>query len=280
MVVAISDGNPLVHIRAPYVNRALVAANIALFVMVLFDWPWWPYAYVPAYLGQPGVWAYAFDDTGAFTLITHQFLHADLLHLAGNMVALWVFGDTIEDALGHIRYLPFYLLCGVSGALAESALGADTLVPMVGASAAISGVMGAYLLLHPRAKILVVLFFRVPLLLPAMLVVGADFASNLAMLWLPPVEGEVDLIAWGAHVGGFFSGMGLILVLRRPGVALFQPVVHDPEGPYPRLQTVVIDFFPDRRPSAGAPGRKRDFVAVALKAVAYVALIIVLLCIV
>lgn len=274
MFIAISDGNPLVHIRAPYVNRALIATCCVVYVFELVGLPILSYAIVPAYLVE-ATFSPVLDPPPLLTLITHQFLHGGFLHLLFNMVALWVFGDNVEDALGHLRYLTFFLLCGIAGAWMEIVYTSYPLVPFVGASGAISGVMGAYLLLHPRAKILVLLLLRIPVLLPAALVVGADILLNLVMAFLSRAEeNPEDLIAWWAHLGGFAAGMALVVVMRRPGVALFQPETVYPEVPFPWWQRFVVDFFP-RRTTARTMDHERNEVAV--KALVYFGIIYVLL---
>src|SRR3546814_7189725 len=113
------------------------------------------------------------------TLLTSIFLHGGWMHLIGNMLFLWIFGDNVEDAMGHGRYLLFYLLCGVAGSLAHAAVNPDSVQPVVGASGAISGVMGAYLMLHPRVKVLVLALFRISVHLPAYIVLGSYFLLQI-----------------------------------------------------------------------------------------------------
>lgn len=154
------------------------------------------------------------------SLITSMFVHGGLLHLGGNMLYLWIFGNNVEDAMGHGRFVVFYLLCGVAAALAQAGLAPQSQVPMVGASGAIGGVLGAYLLLHPRAMILVVvpIFFYIQMIrVPAFLVLGLWFL--LQFLGTAEVT-EGGGIAYGAHIGGFLAGMALIPFFRRPGVPL------------------------------------------------------------
>ena len=145
------------------------------------------------------------------SLLTTQFLHADFAHLLGNMAFLYIFGDNVEDALGHLRFAAFFLLCGALAALAHGLADPGSAVPLIGASGAVSGILGAYLLLSPRARILVLLFV-LPLRLPAwMLMIGwfvAQFVFGLSSL------GD-DSVAYWAHVGGFLAGMALLPLLRR-----------------------------------------------------------------
>ncbi|MGQ9368884.1 rhomboid family intramembrane serine protease [Azospirillum sp. A39] len=246
MGLVLGGGNPLRHIAVAYVNRALILACVLFFVLGVRPEP---FAFVPAYLFGIGDLAGPLPTVDAWRgLFGHVLIHGDALHLLTNMVALWVFGDSVEDALGHVRYGVFFFLCAAAGAMTEGWLAVEPLRPVVGASGAISGVMGAYLLLHPHAKILLLLFFRIPLLLPASVVVGGDLAANVAMVLLPPVPGvDADGVAWGAHLGGFAAGMLLVAPFKRRGVPLFLPADAYPAVPFPRLQRVIVDIFPGPR---------------------------------
>jgi membrane associated rhomboid family serine protease len=157
------------------------------------------------------------------TVFTSMFLHGGLLHVGGNMLYLWIFGDNVEDTLGHGRFVLFYLLSGAAAATAQTAFSTESSVPMIGASGAVSGVLGAYLLLFPRANVLtlVVFGFFVRLVrIPAILVLGlwflVQFLSGLAAWGGAASRGEAvgGGIAWFAHVGGFLAGMLLLLGLR------------------------------------------------------------------
>lgn len=151
------------------------------------------------------------------TLVTSAFLHGGFWHVAGNMLYLWIFGDNIEDAMGHLRYLAFYLLCAVAGGLAQVAIDPDSVVPMIGASGAISGVLGAYLLLHPRRKVYVLIFFRtVPL--PVWLVLGAWILFQIGSVTVL-LDGDSNTAFW-AHIGGFVAGVILIIPMRHKSVPL------------------------------------------------------------
>ena len=149
------------------------------------------------------------------TIFTSMFMHGGLFHIGGNMLYLWIFGNNVEDTLGHIRYLIFYLLSGIAAALAQTVVGPSSLVPMVGASGAISGVLGAYLVLFPGAHVttLIILgfFFRV-VQIPAMVVLG--FWIVLQVLNGLGSFGASGGVAFFAHIGGFVAGMGLLFVLR------------------------------------------------------------------
>lgn len=150
------------------------------------------------------------------TLISSMFLHGGLLHLAGNMLFLWIFGNNVEDATGRVRYFLFYLLCGVFAALVHAYLNRSSLMPMIGASGAISGVLGAYLLLYPRARVVTLVFFGFfirTIEMPAMFVLGFWFVLQFLNALLS--GGSAGGVAWYAHVGGFFAGIVLIGPFKR-----------------------------------------------------------------
>lgn len=153
----------------------------------------------------------------AATVLTAMFLHAGWLHLGGNLLYLWIFGDNIEDRMGHARFLAFYLVCGIAAFLAQALPAMESRVPMVGASGAISGVLGAYLLLYPHARVRVLVLYGFVLKvvsMPAVWVLGLWFFLQLvASLMAPQGEGGV---AFRAHLGGFVAGLALApLFLRR-----------------------------------------------------------------
>ena len=146
----------------------------------------------------------------AFTsLLTSQFLHGGWAHLLGNMLFLWIFGNNVEDRLGRIRFLPFYLVGGVGAALAQGFTDTNSLSPLIGASGAISAVLGAYLILFPTAKVLILLGW-IPLRVPAWAVIGGFIA--LQFLYLAGQSADGDSVAYWAHVGGFVAGALFIKV--------------------------------------------------------------------
>jgi membrane associated rhomboid family serine protease len=151
------------------------------------------------------------------TILTSMFVHGGLFHLAGNMLYLWIFGDNVEDRLGRVRYLLFYLLSGVGAAAAQILSDPHSKIPMVGASGAISGVLGAYLLLYPHARVVTLVFFgwlvRV-IEIRALIVLGFWIVVQLVsglLTWGAQVGG----VAWFAHVGGFVAGLVMVIPLRR-----------------------------------------------------------------
>src|SRR6185436_14635094 len=163
------------------------------------------------------------------TVLTSMFLHGGLMHVAGNMLYLWIFGDNVEDRMGHGRYLVFYLLCGIAAALAQTITVPDSVVPMVGASGAIAGVMGAYFVLYPRSRIvtLVPLFFFIQLIeVPAIFFLGIwflmQFLSGVGSIVSTVGNagngsgGPIGGIAFWAHIAGFVAGITGVVLFRRP----------------------------------------------------------------
>ncbi len=161
------------------------------------------------------------------TVVTSMFVHGSWMHLIGNMLYLWIFGNNVEDAMGHARFIVFYLLCGVAAVFAQALPNPSSEIPMIGASGAISGVLGAYLLLHPHARVIVLIplgFFPYTVALRAAWVLGLWFAMQLLnSLLAAPGQGGV---AFGAHIGGFVAGMLLIPFFKRRGVPLHHPFAH------------------------------------------------------
>jgi membrane associated rhomboid family serine protease len=175
---------------------------------------------IPAVLFGEAKLGASFDPLPAgVTLFSYQFLHGSWDHLLGNLLFLWIFGDNVEDAMGHWRFLAFYLLCGVLAAAAYGAIEPDSLVPLIGASGAISGVLGAYVLLHPFARI-IVLILIIPLKLPAWVLLLVWFGFQFVALgWGDGLTEEN--VAWTAHIAGFIVGAALIPIFRSAGVPLF-----------------------------------------------------------
>ncbi len=227
-MIPIKDQNPTRTF--PFVNYLLIAANIGAYV-----WQW-------LLIGQAGetaiVAGYGLvptrlltDPSGeAFTVLTSMFMHGGLAHLGGNMLFLYIFGDNVEDSLGHGRYIGFYLLSGVVAAAGQILTGINSPIAMVGASGAISGVLGAYIVLFPRAPILM-FNFSIPILwifyglfmsFPAWLVIGMYFLTNLVSgigsLGLADTGG----VAFFAHIGGFIAGLLLVRPFRAERQDAFQ----------------------------------------------------------
>jgi rhomboid family protein len=229
--IPISDDNPLRVIRLQWVTLGLIGLNVLVFLLEVFgdsagtEAAIVSLAVVPSELFQlqdvggpaamPSGLAIAVPEWA--TLITYQFLHGGVLHLLSNMLFLWVFGDNVEDAMGHLKFLVFYLVCGVVGGLAHAALLPSSQLPLIGASGAVSGVIAAYLMLHPRVRVWVLAFRFLPLRVPAVWVLGIWVVTQFVMVLLAPTDG----VAWWAHIGGMAAGAVLVLFMRRPGVMLF-----------------------------------------------------------
>ncbi len=200
----IRDHNP--SDRVPFVTYALIAVNVTVFLSYvgLFNDPralnmfFYEWAILPARVVQGG---------GYETLVTSLFLHGGFMHIIGNMLFLWIFGDNLEDLMGHWRFLLFYLACGIGAGLVHVAMAPYSTVPTVGASGAIAGVMGGYLLLFPRARIdillIIVIFFRI-FTIPAWVMLAVWFGMQfIGGLGADPMAGGV---AYWAHAGGFVIG--------------------------------------------------------------------------
>lgn len=158
------------------------------------------------------------------TIFSSMFLHGGWMHLIGNMLYLWVFGNNVEDAMGHKRFILFYLSCGLLAALTQAVLNPDSEIPMIGASGAISGVLGAYVLLHPHARILVVIPIGILIYTPwiaAYWVLGFWFVLQLINSLVS--ASDTGGVAYGAHLGGFVAGMLLIPFFKYRNVSLFSP---------------------------------------------------------
>jgi len=197
----------------PIVNTVLIAVNILAFLLELsqgqtFNKFIYVYGLVPARYSVPQVSAYFTVGQQVLPFLTFMFLHGGVLHLLGNVWFLYIFGDNVEDRLGHLRYLAFYLLCGLASGISHLALNWHSEIPTIGASGAIAGVMGAYFLLHPRAKVLtlvpIFIFFQF-LEIPAFVFMGVWFLFQF--LSAAAASANAGGIAWWAHIGGFIFGM-------------------------------------------------------------------------
>jgi membrane associated rhomboid family serine protease len=225
--IPLSDDNPLRSIRFQWVTVGLIAANVLVFIWqnaAMGQSATASFALIPTELIEVKIFGGAAHGPldalavpEGYTLITYMFLHADFFHLVSNMLFLWVFGDNVEDALGHVRYLAFYVTCGVVAGLVHAHMLPTSKLPLVGASGAVAGVIGAYLMLHPRVMVWVLAFRFIPLKISAAWVLGVWVGTQVAMVLIK----QSDQVAWWAHIGGVVSGALLVLVLRRPGVPLF-----------------------------------------------------------
>jgi membrane associated rhomboid family serine protease len=234
MVLPLHDDNPTT--TRPYVTVGLMIANLLAYVWQhLLSSPAagerivYGLGVIPAVLmGREPLPAELALIPAPATILTSMFLHGGFLHLAGNMLYLWIFGNNVEDAMGHARFFIFYVLCGVAAVFAQVLPNPGSIVPMIGASGAISGVLGAYLLLYPRARVLLGLplgFLIVQLgRFPAGWVLVAWFAMQLLMGGMNATRpaGEEGGVAFGAHIGGFVAGLLLVTLFKRRGVPLWR----------------------------------------------------------
>ena len=198
----------------PGVTITLIALNVVVYLFQLM-------------LSERGqeAFIYAFGLVPAYfsvvNVLTAMFVHGGLAHLGGNMLFLWIFGDNVEDRLGHGRFLLFYVLCGFTAAIAQTALNADSVVPMVGASGAIAGVMGAYLVLYPRSRVLMlfpfpVFLFELPAVVFLVIWFLVQFLNGINQLPVFEKNAISGGVAFWAHVMGFVAGLILVVFMRRP----------------------------------------------------------------
>jgi membrane associated rhomboid family serine protease len=227
MVLPLYDDNPFKLPVKPIVTWLLILANILMFLAALGAGDAEGEAIATAFGVTPTALLGGVTPAPVLTLLTYMFIHADVGHIFGNMIFLWVFGDDVEEALGRLRFLLFYLLCGVIGALVFVASDPTFDGPLIGASGAISGVVIAYVMWRPCAKV-TVLVSVIPMRISAFWVIGA-FA--LTQLWNLEATGKSDVAYW-CHLGGMLAGAALFPLMRLPGVQLFECVrmPHYPAG--------------------------------------------------
>jgi membrane associated rhomboid family serine protease len=236
-MIPISDDNPARS--TSYVTLILIGLCIAVYLWELslgnrYDSTLAILGFTPDTLVSPDVSQSPWPGIPPWaTILTSMFLHAGLLHVAGNMLYLWIFGNNIEDAMGHAKYTFFYFACGIAAALTMLLMDPTSRTPIVGASGAISGVLGAYMLLFPRTRVHVVIPLGIifyPVWIRAVWVVGIWFAIQLVTAAATPLSEPG--VAWWAHVGGFAAGLLLTPLLKSRDVPYFGPV--DYRGPWGR----------------------------------------------
>jgi membrane associated rhomboid family serine protease len=219
MVMPLYDDDPLRPAIRPFVTWSLIALNIVVFILEFAA------ADVDAIAIRAGIIpAAVLGDAvvpdalpAPLTLVTYMFLHADIWHLFSNLIFLWIFGDDIEDAMGRPRFVVFYLACGVISALVFVASDPGARAPLIGASGAVAGVAGAYMLLRPCAKVAIFVFGFI-VRISAFWLLGVWVLAQVAQL----ASQAGDHVAYWAHVGGFICGAVLFVPMRRRGVALFE----------------------------------------------------------
>jgi len=217
MFLPLHDGVPLKHMKAPLATRFLIGVCVVAYLFTFYgplgeDAVVGGLGFIPSVLFGTEVLPEGFPFVPVeLTLATNIFLHGSLFHLIGNMLFLWVFGDNVEDAMGHLRFILFFLLCGTAASLAHAFITVDPHRPLIGASGGVSGVVAAYLILYPRVKIWGLFLKGIPLYLPAYWAIGFWFVLQFASAFI----GGDDSVGWFAHLGGFAVGAILIPFMRR-----------------------------------------------------------------
>jgi membrane associated rhomboid family serine protease len=217
----------------PYVNWALIAICVIVFLyeMIL------PERQLEAFFFQFGaIPAEVTQFQNLYTVLTSMFVHGGIAHIFGNMLFLYIFGDNIEDAMGHLPYLLFYLLCGFAAAATQILLSPNSTIPIIGASGAISGVMGAYIVLFPQGKVRTIVVFGVigVVLVPAWVMIGIWFALQLFSGFASLGAADVGGVAFWAHVGGFIAGAILVWLFRDKDAVTRQNAVRNQHQPWQR----------------------------------------------
>ncbi|MEW6630210.1 MAG: rhomboid family intramembrane serine protease [Pseudomonadota bacterium] len=254
MFIPLYDNNRLRHIRLQYVTIGLILANALVYLATTLGGENFTNAavlglgFIPSVVHDKVQLSPEFVVIPAhFSYLTYSFLHANILHLGGNMLFLWVFGDNVEDALGYVRYLIFYLLCAAGGAFFQGLVAPDSQVPLIGASGAIAGVVTAYLILYPRVKVWILAFARIPLHIPAFIPLILWILFQIVMF----AKGGEDQVSWACHIGGIFTGAVLVVVLRSRGVPLLAGADDEPD-PAPAARQVPSTAEPDSASDASA----------------------------
>ena len=260
-MIPLHDDQP--SATAPRVTIGIIVACVLVFLWQLTNTGaageeiFYSYGLVPAVLfGEADLPPDLAVVAPWMTILTSMFMHGGIMHLGGNMLYLWIFGNNVEDSMGHTRYVAFYVACGVAAALAQAFQDPSSEVPMIGASGAIGGVLGAYILLHPNARVLVIIpfgFILYPMRIPAWIVLGLWFVLQLVAGGTTPTEGGGT--AYWAHIGGFLAGMVLVFVFKKRGVPVLNfrgPHLSVPPG---YENTRWDDRAPDRKEERGSPFR-------------------------
>lgn len=211
MFLPYRDDNP--RVLVPYVTYALVGLNAAMFLLQMAA----PQGFTTVFAIIPKMASLDFGHY-SLTLLTSMFLHGGITHLGGNMLYLWIFADNVEGILGHVKFIIFYLAAGLAAGIVQTLVDPSSTIPIVGASGAIAGVLAAYMILFPHARVhtfLFLFFYFTTIRIPAVYVLGLWFlmqlTNGLSVLGVDTTGG----VAWFAHIGGFVAGLGLIQLLRR-----------------------------------------------------------------
>ena len=246
MFFPISDDNP--SSSRPYVTYLLIGLCSFIFILQYLSQMnpaiFYNYGFVPAAF---------FSDYSSLTIFTSMFLHGSFFHILGNMLYLWIFGDNVEDSMGKTRFIIFYFTCGIIAALTQALIDPSSDIPMVGASGAIAGVLGAYLMLFPRANVKCLVFIIIIIQMirvPAFLVLGIWIISQFFNITISDSDGGG--VAYFAHIGGFLSGMFLVSFFKKKEVKLFKQKStasweffnsNEKEFNFKKNDDVVLDFM-------------------------------------
>lgn len=238
MFVPVYDGKPVTYISLQWVTLIIIAINVLIFLVNL---PFAPtdgsagalaigFGHVPSVSYDtrvlPEAYRFVPDSYYFLTAITYAFVHSDIWHVGGNMLFLWVFGDNVEDAMGHIKFLIFYLAAAFASAWFHALVFPASDSPLIGASGAAAAVVTAYLMLHPKMKVWVLFLGRIPLRLPALWLIGAWIAFQVYMFLFD----DENTVSWAAHLGGIMFGIVLTGLFKRRAVPLFDREIVLPEA--------------------------------------------------
>lgn len=242
-MIPLRDDNPTT-IR-PVMTVGLIALNLLVFLYQISLGPRegqqfvYQYGAIPAVIfGSRALPSELLAIPATATILTSIFLHGGLMHLVGNMLYLWIFGNNVEDAMGHVRFVLFYLVAGVAASLTHFLTNVTSVIPTIGASGAISGILGAYILLYPRAQVLVLIplgYFTRLMYIPAGFVLGFYFILQILQGGLSLGQGGGG-VAWFAHIGGFIAGLLLVGLFKQRTVHFFNP---------PHYHAHRVDRWPD-----------------------------------
>lgn len=246
MFIPLHDANTLKYVKRQYVTLMLIAVNVLIFLITATpqisdvqqaNAIFFSYGFVPAVINDTAILPAEYIVLPeAASYLTYAFLHANFMHIAGNMLFLWVFGDNVEDAMGHLKFLAFYLFCAAAGAYAHALAIPTSQAPLIGASGATAGVIGAYLMLHPRVKIWILALGRIPLRLSAVWVLSGWIAYQI-FSFLTFADSEVS---WAAHLGGVLAGIALIPIMKSPNVPLFDKNLREAGASVPTVKSTEI----------------------------------------
>jgi membrane associated rhomboid family serine protease len=234
MFIPLYDVNALKHIKLQYVTIGLIVLNVLVYLVTglaateqFSSRASMALGFIPAILfGDAALEPSLVMVPQGLTYLTYAFLHGNVWHLASNMLFLWVFGDNVEDAMGHVRFLAFYLLCAAAAAWFHGFILPQSEGPLIGASGAISGVVASYFLLHPKVRVWVLILMRIPLPLPAFVPLIFWIGQQFYML----VVDSDGNVSWAAHAGGILAGLVLTPLLKRRAVPLFDRAVVSPRA--------------------------------------------------